>query len=144
MIRPTLFVLASSARLPMSRSAPPLAPSTRATEATNYALRKANQSSPSERSEQLQRLTHCTHHRPDLCRVHATSDLHVDHAANVEWLQSLQEQKDALLILAGDVSDSPFVRLGCDAAQQRITSHSARDGASVLIAVGSVCERETR
>ena len=43
---------------------------------------------------------------------------------------------------AGDVSESVFG--GLSRAQQRSTSHTAAIGASVLIAIGSVCERETR
>jgi predicted phosphodiesterase len=40
-------------------------------------------------------------------RIFAISDLHLDYAANREWLQQLSqhEYKDDVLILAGDVSD---------------------------------------
>ena len=41
-------------------------------------------------------------------RVFAVSDLHVDHAANAQWVAALsrQDYTDDILILAGDLSDS--------------------------------------
>lgn len=44
---------------------------------------------------------------------------------------------------AGDVSDKGLLRF-CERHQQRSTSHCALGGASVLMAPGSVCDRETR
>jgi predicted phosphodiesterase len=54
-------------------------------------------------------------------RVFAISDLHIDYAANREWLQqlSLDEYRDDVLILAGDVSDSLAALAECFAALTR-------------------------
>ncbi len=42
-------------------------------------------------------------------RVYAVSDLHTDYAENLEWCRRLPaaRYRDAVLLVAGDVSDSP-------------------------------------
>jgi hypothetical protein len=54
-------------------------------------------------------------------RVFTISELHIDYAVNREWLQqlSLDEYRDDLLILAGDVSDSLAALVECFAALTR-------------------------
>lgn len=53
----------------------------------------------------------------------------------------------ARILKPGDVDERGFFAVvpatTCSATQQRSTSHTAASGASVLIACGSVCERET-
>lgn len=48
-------------------------------------------------------------------RVFAISDLHLDYAVNAQWVAdlSLHEYQDDVLILAGDISDSPKLLAFC-------------------------------
>ena len=63
-----------------------------------------------ERAERLQLLLRRSHSSPELSqltRVVAISDIHTDHnSSNWDWLARLPDQKDALCIVAGDVSES--------------------------------------
>ena len=59
-----------------------------------------------QRSARLKELSRRSHGLPHLKRVYAVSDLHVDNTENMEWLKMLPIHRDALLIVAGDVSDS--------------------------------------
>ena len=62
-----------------------------------------------ELRERLLELCAKRHESPALAalrRVVAISDIHVGDPANTDWLRTLKPQRDALCILAGDVSDS--------------------------------------
>lgn len=54
-------------------------------------------------------------------RIFAISDVHLDYAVNLEWLHSLSssEYQDDVLILAGDISDSPQLLATCFAELAR-------------------------
>ena len=40
-------------------------------------------------------------------KLFSVSDVHVDQAENMRWIEALDERPEDALILAGDVSDKP-------------------------------------